>query len=81
MTSAASFAGLREWLAPVDQAAAEGIEALRVQAYLHVPGALSRAALRLARLLPARLVTGRTGAAYRRSLQLETARGAGRREV
>ena len=36
---------------------------------------------KLARLLPARLVTGRTGAAYRRSLQLETARGAGRREV
>ncbi len=81
MTSAASFAGLRQWLAPVDRAAAEGIEALRVRAYLHVPGALSRAALALTGLLPARLVTGRIGAAYRRSLELEATRASGRRET
>lgn len=60
-------------------AAAEDIEALRGRAYLHIAGALSRGALKLARILPARLVTGRVGAAYRHSLELEAARAPGRR--
>lgn len=70
MTSGPRFGALRRWLVPVDDAAGEGIEALRVRAYLHVPGALFRAGLKLVQMLPARAVTGRVGAAYRRSLEL-----------
>jgi short-subunit dehydrogenase len=70
MTAGPSFGGLRRWLVPVDGAAREGVEALRRRAYLHVPGMSSRVGLRLAKLLPSRFVTGRVGAAYRRSLDL-----------
>ncbi|MGD0680018.1 MAG: SDR family NAD(P)-dependent oxidoreductase [Polyangiaceae bacterium] len=73
MTSGPSFSALRKWLVPVDRAASEGIEALRSRAYLHVPGALFRAGLKLVQMLPDRVVAGRIGAAYRRSLELAAA--------
>jgi short-subunit dehydrogenase len=69
MTAGPSFGGLRRWLVPVEGAARDGIEALRMRAYLHVPGALSRVGLVIAKFLPAHFVTGRVGAAYRRSLE------------
>lgn len=70
MTSGPRFGALRRWLVPVDRAASEGIEAFRVRAYLHIPGAFFRMGLKLVQMLPARTVTGRVGAAYRRSLEL-----------
>jgi uncharacterized protein len=69
MTAGDRFGSLRKWLVPVDGAAREGIEAFRTRQYLYIPGQMNRLGLKLARLLPQRFVTGRVGAAYRRSLE------------
>jgi short-subunit dehydrogenase len=69
MTAGERFGTLRKWLVPVDGAARDGIEALRTRRYVHIPGPMNRLGLKLVRLLPDRFVTGRVGAAYRRSLE------------
>jgi hypothetical protein len=54
---------------PVEQAAAEGLEAFRRRRYLHVPGASNRLGSILTRMLPQRMVTSQIAASYRRALK------------
>ena len=69
MTATARFAPLRGWLMDVDQAAREGVEALRKRKDLYVPGITYRFGQPLLRVLPQRLVIGGLAAVYRRALE------------
>jgi len=69
MTAGESFTPLRKWLMPVDQAAQEGVEALRQRKYLHIPGLANRVGSVFARMLPQRFTTGLVAAQYRNALK------------
>jgi short-subunit dehydrogenase len=69
MTAGESFTPLRRWLMPVDQAAREGVEALRTRKYLHISGFTNRIGSVFARILPQRLTTSLVAAEYRNALK------------
>jgi short-subunit dehydrogenase len=69
MTSGDRFAPLRRWLLPVDQAAREGVEAMRTRSYLHISGLTNRIGSVFARMLPHRFATGLVAAQYRAALK------------
>jgi short-subunit dehydrogenase len=69
MTAGESFAPLRRWLMPVEQAASEGVEAFRERKYLHISGFVNRVGSVFARILPQRLATGLVAAQYRSALK------------
>lgn len=69
MVAGENFAPLRRWLMPVDQAAREGLEALRKRKTLYVPGVTYRFGTALAGMLPRGLTTRVLGAQYRRALE------------
>jgi short-subunit dehydrogenase len=77
MTAGESFAPLRRWLMPVDQAAREGVEALRTRKYLHISGFTNRLGSVFARILPQRLTTGLVAAEYRNALKKQGAKTPG----
>ena len=68
MTASKRFEPLRRWLIGIDQAAREGVYALRTRKYLHIPGVRDRWGSAVLRALPHRFVTGRLAAVYRRAL-------------
>lgn len=69
MTSGDRFVPLRRWLLPVDQAAREGVEAMRNRSYLHISGFTNRLGSVFARMLPHRFATGLVAAQYRAALK------------
>ncbi len=69
MTAGESFGPLRKWLMPVDQAAREGVEALRRRKYLHIHSAANRVGTAFARMLPQRMTTSIVAAQYRSALK------------
>jgi len=69
MTAGERFVPLRKWLMPVEQAAREGIEALRNRKYLYVPGAANRIGSAFVRLLPRQLATSVVSEQYRSALR------------
>jgi len=68
MTDGESFTPLRRWLMPTEQAAREGVEALKLRKYLHVPGLANRVGGAFVRMLPSKFTTGIVGAQYRNAL-------------
>ncbi len=68
MTASKRFEPLRGWLLGIDQAAGEGVDALRRRRYLHIPGVRDRWGSAMLRALPQRFVTGRLAAVYRGAL-------------
>src|SRR5262249_6142330 len=73
MTAGESFVPLRRWLMPAEQAAAEGVEALRMRRYLHIPGLTNRVGSIVARMLPRKLTASIVSAQYRNALGKTTA--------
>lgn len=69
MTAGESFNALRRWLMPVEQAAAEGVEAFRNRKYLHISGLTNRVGSAFARMLPQRFATSLVAAQYRNALK------------
>jgi uncharacterized protein len=68
MVSGKRFDGLRAWLMPADQCAAEGIDAFVKRRYLEIPGQLNRVGSVLMRMLPQKLVASTFAAQYKRAL-------------
>jgi short-subunit dehydrogenase len=68
MTAGEKFGPLRGWLAPVDEVAKEGLDALVRRRFLAIPGAQNRLGNVLFRFLPRRFLTGRMAAVYRGAL-------------
>lgn len=68
MTDGESFTPLRRWLMPTEQAAREGVEALKLRRYLYVPGLVNRVGGVFARMLPRQFTTGIVGDQYRKAL-------------
>jgi len=68
MTAGEKFGPLRAWLAPVDEVAKEGIDALMERRFLTIPGVQNRLGDVLFRFLPRRFLTGRMAAVYRGAL-------------
>jgi hypothetical protein len=75
MTAGDDFQPLRKWLMPLDEAAREGVHALRTRKYVYIPGWANRIGSVFARLLPRRSMTGIVAAQYRRALNSQRARG------
>jgi short-subunit dehydrogenase len=73
MTSGERFQPLRAWLAPVDRAARDGIDAFRRRRDIYIPGFINRIGLGLMYLFP-RFALGRVAATYRRALERVTSR-------
>ncbi len=69
MTAGEKFGPLRGWLAPVEDVAEAGLEALRTRKYLAIPGATNRVGDLLFRLLPRQLVAGQVASVYRKALR------------
>jgi short-subunit dehydrogenase len=69
MTDGEHFGPLRRWLMPADQAAREGLEALRKRKPLHIPGVTYRWGTALVGMLPRGLTTRIVAAQYRRALE------------
>jgi uncharacterized protein len=72
MTAGESFTPLRRWLMPVEQAASEGVEALRTRKYVHISGLGNRVGSVFARMLPQRLATSLVAAQYRSALRKQS---------
>jgi uncharacterized protein len=70
MTQDEKFSGLKKWLMPVTQAAAEGIQALKYRKLLHIPGAMNRNGSRFLKLLPKKFILSMMAKTYRKSLKL-----------
>ncbi len=68
MTAGERFGPLRGWLMPAEQAAREGVDAMRARRYVFAPGVANRMQLTFARFLPQRFLTGRVAATYRNAL-------------
>ena len=73
MTAGEKFNKLRGWLLPVDDAAREGIDALRKRKYLHIGGRIYRLGAALMRMVPRRLAVSQVAGTYRKAV--ESARG------
>jgi short-subunit dehydrogenase len=69
MTDGENFGPLRRWLMPAEQAAREGVEALRRRKPLHIPGVTYRWGMALVGLLPRGLTTRVVAGQYKRALQ------------
>jgi uncharacterized protein len=74
MTAGHSFQPLKKWLMPVEQASREGVEALRLRKYLHIPGLANRLGSVFVRMLPQQMTTEIVAAQYRNALKKQ-ARG------
>lgn len=68
MTEGEKFSGLKKWLMPVEQAASEGIYALRNRKDIYLPGALNRIGSKFLKLLPRKFVIRQMAGNYRKSL-------------
>jgi short-subunit dehydrogenase len=68
MTATEQFNDLQGWLMPVNQAAKEGIYALKSRKFNYVPGALNRVGNVFMKLLPKKLIIGILARTYQRSL-------------
>jgi short-subunit dehydrogenase len=68
MTETPSFAPLRSWLMPADEAARQGLAAFRRRDHLYVPGFVNRLGAGLTRVLPRRFLTALIARAYRQAL-------------
>jgi len=68
MTAGDRFESLRGWLAPVEDVAAEALDALRGRPPLYVQGFMNRLGLFAFRFLPRRLVMGQLANTYRKAL-------------
>lgn len=76
MTGGEAFHGLKSWLMPVKQAAAEGLHAFVTRKYSHIPGRLNRLGSMLMHLLPKKFLAAQMGKIYYKSLlQSEAATG------
>lgn len=75
MTEGERFGPLRGWLMPVEQAAREGVGAMRARRYLYAPGLSNRLQLAAARFIPQRFLTGRVAATYRDAIRKTDERG------
>lgn len=69
MTEGESFNPLRRWLMPSEQAAREGVSALRRRKYLHVPGLGNRVGSAFMGMLPRQFVTEIVANQYREALK------------
>jgi hypothetical protein len=69
MTDGETFTPLRRWLMPTEQAAREGVEALKLRKYLYVPGLVNRVGGAFVRMLPRQFTTGIVGDQYRSALR------------
>lgn len=68
MVAGKRFDGLRSWLMPADQCAAEGIDAFVRRRYFQIPGPLNRVGSVLMRVLPQKLVASTFASQYKRAL-------------
>jgi short-subunit dehydrogenase len=71
MTAGEKFDTLRGWLAPVDEVARDGIEALRTRRYLAIPGTTNQVGDFLIRVLPRQFFASRVAAVYRKALKAQ----------
>ncbi len=69
MTAGDKFGSLRGWLAPVEDVAEAGIEALRMRRYLAIPGATNKVGDMLFRVMPRQFMASRVAAVYRKALR------------
>lgn len=69
MTNGEKFSDLKKWLMPVNQAAKEGIYALRCRKFIHIPGTLNRVGTRFMRLLPKQFMVRQMAKTYLKSLR------------
>lgn len=68
MTEGEKFNDLKKWLMPVNQAAREGIYALKQRKFNYVPGTFNRVGNRFLKLLPRKLIIRQLAKTYLRSL-------------
>jgi short-subunit dehydrogenase len=68
MTAGEKFTDLKKWLMPVNQAAKEGIYALKSRKFNHIPGTLNKLGSRFMRLFPRRFIMKQLGKRYLKSL-------------
>jgi short-subunit dehydrogenase len=68
MTKDEKFNDLQKWLMPVNQAAKEGIYALKSRKFNYIPGALNRTGNRFMKLLPRRFIMKQLAKTYLKSL-------------
>jgi len=68
MTDGESFTPLRRYLMPTEQAAREGVEALKLRKYLYVPGCVNRVGGAFVRMLPRQFTSGIVRNQYRNAL-------------
>ncbi|MBV8391381.1 MAG: SDR family NAD(P)-dependent oxidoreductase [Mucilaginibacter sp.] len=68
MTAGENFHDLQGWLMPVKQAAKEGINAFRSRKLVHIPGVMNRVGNFFLKFLPKRLIMGKMGKVYEKSM-------------
>ncbi len=68
MTEGEKFADLKKWLMPVNQAAKEGIYALKYRKFNYIPGTLNRTGNRFMKFLPRRFIIKQLAKTYLKSL-------------
>lgn len=68
MTKDEKFNDLQKWLMPVNQAAKEGIYALKSRKFNYIPGALNKTGNRFMKLLPRRFIMKQLAKTYLKSL-------------
>lgn len=68
MTKGEKFNDLKKWLMPVNQAAREGIYALKSRKFNYIPGTLNRTGSSLMKLLPRRFIMKQMAKTYLKSL-------------
>jgi hypothetical protein len=69
MNDTEKFSTLRGWLAPVDDVAADGVEAFRTRKYLAIPGAANKVGDMLFRVMPRQFMGSRLASVYRKALR------------
>lgn len=68
MTKGEKFNDLKKWLMPVNQAAKEGIYALKSRKFNYIPGILNRTGNRFMKLLPRKFIMKQLAKTYLKSL-------------
>lgn len=71
MTNGDSFSGLKKWLMPVEQAAKEGIYALKKRKFSYIPGRMNRIGSRVMRLFARRFIMKQMAKQYGASLNAQ----------
>lgn len=68
MTAGESFNDLKKWLMPVEEAAKEGVHALKNRKLTYIPGVLNRLGNRCMKVLPRKLILEQLAKKYLKSL-------------